>query len=276
MTEKYFPMGNKRLRRFENSVRKKCRDLEPKGTQAVYRVMTTILPWFVQTKFSETSTSVEVTQQGKTISFPKPMPLIKYSHVSYGYTEILKRKYCLPGFLEVEQGDVVVDCGAFVGGFSLSAIDLAKAIHLFEPSAANAECIARNLGDRDGVFINECGLYDKDMDMTINYSSSAVEHSLLEPDDGDAISTGTILVKRLDSYFNELSVVPDFVKIEAEGVEIEVFDGLGKLRPKKIAIDASPERDGESPIVELEARLNKIGYETKRRHFMLFARHIST
>lgn len=276
MTDQYFPMGTKRLRRFENSVRKRCRHLEPKNTQAVYRIMTTLLPWFVQTTFVETSTSVEVTQQGSEISFPKPMPLIKYSHVSFGYTEILKRKYCLPGFLEVEQGDIVVDCGAFVGGFSLSAIELAKSIHLFEPSGANVECIRRNLRGRDGVFVNECGLYDKDMEMTINYSSSAVEHSLLKPDDGDAISTGSIMVRRLDSYFKALGVVPDFVKIEAEGVEIEVFSGLGELRPKKIAIDASPERDGESPIEELEARLSQIGYETKRRHFMLFARKRQT
>jgi hypothetical protein len=62
------------------------------------------------------------------------------------------------------------------------------------------------------------------------------------------------------------------VKIEAEGVELEVFDGLESIRPRKLAIDVSPERDGESPAEEFKSRLAKINYEFRHRGHVLFAR----
>lgn len=271
MNEPFFPMGSKRVRRFENSIRKRCGHLKPATIQKVYELLT-LLPWFVRSRFEMTSDAVLVVQQGRRLFFPNPLPLIKHSHISFGYVEILKRKYCFPGFVEVEKDDVVVDCGAFVGGFAMSAVEIAGSVHLFEPSTENAACIRNNLVDRANVFINVCGLYNEDAEIKFNHSPSAVEHSILVPDDGIILYTSTITVKRLDTYFNHLGTVPDFVKIEAEGVEIEMFDGLGLLRPKKIAIDASPERNGESPIDELEARLNSFGYECQRRGFMLFAR----
>src|SRR5690349_22089033 len=39
------------------------------------------------------------------------------------------------------------------------------------------------------------------------------------------------------------------------GVELEVFDGLGDMLPRKLAIDVSPERNGESPADEFQSRL---------------------
>jgi len=264
-------MGSRGVRRLEKTIRKLCTHLKPQGIQKAYELLT-LLPWFVRSRFEMKSDAVLVVQLGRVLFFPNPMPLIKYSHISFGYIEILKRKYSLPGFVEVERGDVVVDCGAFVGGFAMSSVNVAESVHLFEPSAENAVCIRENLINDAKVFINEFGLYNEDAEKKLNHSPSAVEHSILEPDDGIILATSTITVKRLDTYFNNLGVIPDFVKIEAEGVEIEVFEGLGLLRPKKIAIDASPERNGESPIDELETRLNKIGYECRRRGFMLFAR----
>ncbi len=272
MSNSYFPMGTKHSRRFENSLRKRCADLPPRRIQQIYTAFTAVMPSLVATRFRQDSDAVIVKQLGQQITFPTPLPMIKYSHVSFGYKELLKRKYSLPGFVEVEQGDVVVDCGAFVGGFSLSACELASAVHMFEPSEQNAQAVRRNFVGMSNVHLNECGLFDADKEVTINLSSSAVEHSLLDPDDGTLVSSQTIMVRRLDSYFAELGTRPDFVKIEAEGVEIEVFDGLGDLRPSKIAVDVSPERNAESPAEILQQKLDLFGYEHKRRQNMLFAR----
>jgi hypothetical protein len=62
------------------------------------------------------------------------------------------------------------------------------------------------------------------------------------------------------------------VKIEAEGVELEVFEGLEAIRPRKLAIDVSPERDGESPAAEFRIRLARMNYEFRQRANVLFAR----
>ncbi|MEP4992280.1 MAG: FkbM family methyltransferase, partial [Paracoccaceae bacterium] len=239
MSNPYFPMGSRRVRRLENSIRKRCVNLPAKRIENIYSVFTALMPPLVNTKFQHEPNAVIVRQQGQDIAFPNPLPLIKYSHVSFGYKEILKRKYTLPGFVEVTAGDVVVDCGAFVGGFSLSACEVASEVHIFEPSIQNVAAIKRNFEGKRHVHVNSCGLFDADKEVMINLSSSAVEHSLLEPDDGTVVSSEKINVRRLDSYFSEHSSQPDFVKIEAEGVEIEVFDGLGDLRPAKIAIDVS-------------------------------------
>lgn len=260
------------MQRLENSIRKRCVNLPAKRIETIYSVFTALMPSLVTTTFQQETNAVIVRQQGQDIAFPKPLPLIKYSHISFGYKEILKRKYSLPGFVEVTPGDVVVDCGAFVGGFSLSACEIASEVHIFEPSAENVAAIRRNFDGKRHVHVNSCGLFDAEKEVTINLSSSAVEHSLLEPDEGTLVSSEKISVRRLDSYFSEQTSQPDFVKIEAEGVEIEVFDGLGALRPAKIAIDVSPERNGESPAEILQQKLESIGYEHQRRLNMLFAR----
>ncbi len=272
MQHDYFPMGSRRLRRIENSLRKRCANLPEEKLQAVYGQFTRWMPGLEPSRFALNGQTVDVAQKGRTIAFPRPMPLIKYSHVAFGYEEILKRKYSLPGFVEVASNDIVVDCGAFVGGFSLSAARIAEEVHLFEPSAANASAIRQNFSQSTNIVVNECGLFSEDKEMVLNLSSSAVEHSLLQPDEGGIIESLTIKVRRLDTYFNSQKASPDFVKIEAEGVELEVLEGLGDLRPRQIAIDASPERNGESPIDDLQKALEKNGYDCRRRFFMLFAR----
>jgi hypothetical protein len=64
----------------------------------------------------------------------------------------------------------------------------------------------------------------------------------------------------------------DSVKIEAEGVELEVFGGLDDLRPRKLSIDVSPERNGESPANEFRERLAPMGYEIRQRAHAMFAK----
>ena len=54
----------------------------------------------------------------------------------------------------------------------------------------------------------------------------------------------------------------DFAKIEAEGAEPEVLEGLASTSIPKLAVNCDPERDGESPREAVIARLEAIGYET--------------
>ena len=107
----------------------------------------------------------------------------------------------------------------------------------------------------------------------VEYFVSSVEHSLLMPDDGNIVRVQEIDVMRIDDYARLEGLKRlDFVKIEAEGVELEVFEGLGSLRPRKLAIDVSPERNGQSPAEDFWAIMVKLGYEIKQRRNVLFAR----
>jgi tetratricopeptide (TPR) repeat protein len=109
--------------------------------------------------------------------------------------------------------------------------------------------------------------------MALNISPSSVEHSLLRPDDGQVVEVREIDVVSLKDYADRSGITEfDFVKIEAEGVELEVFDGLDDLRPRKLAIDVSPERDGVSPADEFRERLTHLGYEIRQRGHVMFAK----
>jgi FkbM family methyltransferase len=273
MNAPYFPNKGPETMGFEERFRRHIAPLPEASRLALYEMVTAIHPDLVETRFQVEPLVVLAHQQGRDIAFPRPLPLIKHAHISCGYEEWLARKYSLPGFVDVEPGDIVFDCGAYVGGFALSAVKVAKAVHLFEPAPGNFLCVQKNFAGIENAFLNNLGLYNIDSEMLLNISASSVEHSFLTPDDGEAIRQEVVGVVRAKMYCKQHRIETlDFFKIEAEGVELEVFEGLEELNPRKFAIDVSPERDGESPAPEFLERLTSKGYECRQRGHVLFAR----
>lgn len=210
---------------------------------------------------------------GERLVFPSPMPMKNWHHCANGYANWLPRKYTLPDFVEVAPGDVVVDCGAFVGGFSLGAARTAARIFAFEPAPANHACLLANVAGHAQVTPVQAGLFDRTGRVELNLSASVVDHSLLTPDRGGLGTCVTVQVYRLDDFLDSVGLkTVDFLKVEAEGVEPEVLAGLGTRVARKIAADCSAERNGVSPRPEIEPRLRALGYEIRSRGSMLFAR----
>jgi FkbM family methyltransferase len=269
----YFPTRGATVITVEAEFRRHVEQLGEAARHHAYTAFSHQHPDLVSTSFRGEGEQVVARQLDRDITYPAPLPLIKYSHISFGYEEWLEHKYSLPEFVVVEPGDVVVDCGAFVGGFSLSAARIADQVHLFEPEPANVACIERNFAGVDTVTVNQMGLFTTTGTEWLNVSESGVEHSMLQPDDGDAVDRISIEVTRLDDYCERRGLDGiDFLKVEAEGVELEVLQGLGEVRPRRIAVDVSPERDGTSPARQITALLEGWGYETRRRVNVLFAR----
>jgi FkbM family methyltransferase len=275
LSEYYFPNQSQKVQDLEMKLRRMTAKWPEFRRLFVYSAFSRLVKSLEATTFAENPDMILARQRGRDIAFAKPIPPVKLSHIVFGYEQWLERKYCLPDFVFVEPGDVVIDCGAFVGGFSLSASRLAKEVHLFEPEQANFACLQYNFKETNNCILNRVGLYDHSKTMTLNISASSVEHSLLKPDDGEAIATRQISVVALRDYCRSKNITTlNFVKIEAEGVELEVFDGLESIRPSKLAIDVSPERDGESPAEEFKARLARMNYEFRQRGHVLFARRL--
>ena len=95
------------------------------------------LPTFTRTTFPVRNGMIIANQMALGIAFPCPIPMVKLSHIIFGYEDWRQRRYCLPDFVEVEVGDVVVDCGAYVGGFSISAAERPRKWDGFEPESGN-------------------------------------------------------------------------------------------------------------------------------------------
>lgn len=273
MNDPFFPNQQPEILHQEKRLRAVAALLPEPRRLELYSALSACVESFATTDFVIERDCVIARQCGREIAFPRPVPMVKLSLIAFGYEEWLRRKYCLPGFVEVQPGDVVVDCGAYVGGFSLSAAKLAAQLHVFEPERRNASCARRNLSGLGHVHVLERGLYDHSGEMTLNVSASSVEHSLLEPDDGVVVETRPVEVVALADYARANAIERfDFVKIEAEGAELEVLAGLGEMRPPRLAVDVSPERNGQSPAAEFRIRLEALGYEVRQRKQVMFAR----
>jgi FkbM family methyltransferase len=244
---------------------------------AIYEVFTSIAEGCEKVKFVVNEHHVIALQVDNEVVFPRPLPINVHACITCGYVKWLKHKYSLPGFVEVEVGDTVIDCGAYVGGFTLSAALKAETVHVFEPEMSNADCIEVNIKNFQNVRLYRSGLHRESTQMHLNVSTSGVEHSFLTPDVGGIVDRRVVDVLRIDDHCMDQGIgAVDFLKCEAEGVEIEVLEGIGDLPIRKIAVDISPEREGLSPGDDIEHMLVKRGYEVRRRANVLFARQVGS
>lgn len=269
---RHFPSVSDATLALERRLAGATRDLAERRRLDVYEILSAACGDGEPSAFTLEEDVVLLRQAGAVIAFPRPLPMVKHGHAVFGYARWLSAKYAMPGFVEVEDGDVVIDCGAYVGGFALGAAARAARVVAFEPEARNWACAARNLASFPSVRVERMALWSRDGEASLNIARSSVEHSLLRPDDGAPVEVLPTRVARLDSYCAAAGLgTPDLVKVEAEGAEPEVIEGLGSLRPRKIAIDVSPERDGLSPADEIAAVLRGRGYALALRGHVLFA-----
>lgn len=196
-----------------------------------------------------------------------------------GFDVVYEQKYS-EGLFRVRPGDDVIDCGGFVGGFSLAAIRMGaeRVIHV-EPTPATRRCAALNFllyGVEDRIIQFSGGLSDSDGKGLLNLSASYADNSFLEPDAGATGQSIEVTLTTLEALAGAHGITPEkcFLKVEAEGYEVEVIKGMGAFRPRTVAVDVTPERGGESPRDEIRALLEAFGYKnfanTKR---CLFASH---
>jgi FkbM family methyltransferase len=183
----------------------------------------------------------------------------------------LGAKYQLPGFVDVEQGDTVIDCGAFVGAFSRAAVTAGARVIAVEPSRTNRECLTRNVAGVD-VTVRPVGLGADSGRRAFQESSTCVDSSFSgHIDQGTVCAEYDVEVVTLSQLCRALDVRPTFAKIEAEGWELAILRGMGDIRPDKIAIDGSPEGGCDHRSL-LRSTLAEFGYEVRADRNMIYGR----
>ena len=186
--------------------------------------------------------------------------------LSFGYLEFMLKKYELIDNL-INSETIIIDCGGFVGGFSIAALKRKKAKHSFyiEPSILTRRCASINFsiyGVQENVSIIKGGLGSSNSSKFLNYSYSPTNNSFLKPD-SDCSGDGKLTdIFTLDYLFTKYSIDEKkvFLKLEAEGYEVEIIKGMGNFRPKIISVDISPEMDGISPFDEICVLLKRKSY----------------
>lgn len=173
------------------------------------------------------------------------------------------KKYTLPGFVEINSSDTVVDVGAFVGEFSLPASKIGKKVISIEPAPRNYHSLEKNARNHNIQTIQAI-VSDTNVSNTLNIGEDPSDHSIMDVDVGEIKSTVSVESVRLDELVEELDEDHiDFLKIDAEGAEPEVLRGASGITIRKVAVDCSPERNGETTVQEVTKVLEHQGFETQ-------------
>lgn len=175
--------------------------------------------------------------------------ILGVSHTRHGSThhvEMMEEFFTYKNFVEVENGDVVVDVGAYVGGFTIFAASKARHVIAIEPSSVLYDALRYNTERFDNVSILEKAAWKGKERLELQCSLSPDENSIFQPDRGASgvkieVEADTVSNLVKDSGFERI----DFLKLEAEGAEPEILEGAlaDSLVPRKIAVDVNPERE---------------------------------
>lgn len=152
----------------------------------------------------------------------------------------LQKEYCITDGI-VRPGDLVIDCGANIGEFSIICAQAGAQVIAFEPDRIEFKALQRN-SEKLAISPFQQALWNENGTMEFFDGNDSGDSSLLDP--GDSRSSYEVETLRLDSA----SEVPDLpirlIKLEAEGAEPEILDGMRKTleRTQFVTVDMGAER----------------------------------
>ena len=163
-------------------------------------------------------------------------------------TNYIKECYMINN-LEINEGDVVIDCGAAQGLFYLAVKNFNPEYYGFEPSPTQFDDLKYNLSGEKNIYKKALWKRTGDeLELFVNDWNN--DSSAIKPEEYDEVIK--IETLSLDDLIDTISKNVKLIKIEAEGAEPEVLHGLDRNISKVdyITIDAGFERNGKSTISE--------------------------
>lgn len=162
---------------------------------------------------------------------------------------------------KIEKGDTVVDIGANVGMFANIAYHKgAKEIFCFEPTDTAFECLVRNKPLNAHLFKSAVGNYDGLTTIALPSTDDTMGASIYKKD--GIVNYAPIVT--LDTLFkNGVFEKIDFLKIDCEGAEKEILEGISDenlKKVKKIALEYHTEILSEEYSESLIKRMSDNGF----------------
>lgn len=173
-------------------------------------------------------------------------------------------------FYRPKPGDLVFDIGAYCGIFTFDLSRLVGAegrVIAFEPDPLNVQLLRRNIARHHltNVTVTEVAISDRNGAASFNSDGcmgSALTGSLSRPPVDKTVEVRTITLEKACAEFG----VPSFVKIDAEGAEIEIVSGAKDFirnHPIHFVVDTGHMRDGHTTHSAVEAALKASGYKVE-------------
>lgn len=135
----------------------------------------------------------------------------------------------LPKILShINQGDVIFDIGAYIGDHTI-AYSRKGQVHAFEPNVEAFECLKYNMEGKDvvcrNIALSDC-VHGYSMDNNCDNVGMA------------NMTIGSLKTITIDNYCSDYGIIPNFIKIDAEGFELRILKGaietLEKYKPRLV------------------------------------------
>jgi len=150
------------------------------------------------------------------------------------YAEVfILKDYCRK--FKIEEGDVVLDIGANIGVFSkYSLLNGAKTVHSIEPCKKYHGPLVKNLQDYKNSKIHKIAISDTNKKVEIKESDHFGGDSFFI-NSNNVNNSYDVNCLSLDSFIdrNKIDKI-DFLKVDAEGSEIDIFNGISDSNLKKV------------------------------------------
>lgn len=216
-----------------------------------------------------------------------PLRLNLYTHKGYWYHGKRREAATLSLCREIIQpGWTVYDVGGHIGYLALCFANLvgsAGRVHVFEPGENNLPYLETNIAGRDGMTLVRSAVGAIPGRATLYIEKLAGQNNSLVPDfevlarnaalaDSGAgeVTPREVEVTTLDSYVSRTGAVPDFVKIDVEGFELEVLKGMAAILRSAPVVLVEIQRNQHSVFELLEAAGYRLFNDRRRR---LLPRH---
>ena len=175
----------------------------------------------------------------------------------------------------IQNGQTVFDIGAHKAGylyFMLKQVGETGKIFSFEPQLNLFQYITKlkKLFGWNNVTVEHLALSDKCGENTLYIPANNIRKgsspgaSLLESKNSKNCFTEMVVTETLDSYCTRQNIKPDFLKIDIEGNELNLFHGgiktLKKYKPK-IIVEIEARHIGKEKVLETFEFMKSLGYE---------------
>jgi FkbM family methyltransferase len=156
--------------------------------------------------------------------------------------------------VHVMTGDIVIDCGAHIGGFTrIALLSGARLVVAVEPEKSNIIAFKRNFAEalKNGrVILVEKGVWDKDGTLPLHLSTVGDSHSVAIAQNSG--KDEVIELTTIDHLVENLKLPRvDFVKFDIEGSELNALTGakqvLKRWRPR-LAVSSYHKKGDPSAI----------------------------
>lgn len=197
---------------------------------------------------------------------------VRYSFGGFLYVgEWLYKRYLIDK-VEINLNDTIIEIGANVGELSCYLRKFKPFMHVIEMDRKLISCLRLNLKNYKKKKIHNTAIWNKNGELDYLSSTENASSSIIFRNKKDNIKKTKSIT--LNYFFKKQKIkYLKWLKIEAEGGEIEVLEGAEKVLKyiKYISLDVSPERFGKSPYLKVKKILTRNHFKLIKNNYYLLA-----